>query len=128
MSASVYGLPLECHGDDVISPNANEKDIYVQLVISMALGVTSFLAFCVSLGRPVLVHCSISLHATQFLRPRWKDLYAARKRQTDAAAALPDLPDNLFGWMTVLYRVTEEQVLASAGLDAFVVRAVADSG
>lgn len=28
----------------------------------------------------------------------------------------------MFGWIPVLYKVTEEQVLASAGLDAFVVR------
>lgn len=39
----------------------------------------------------------------------------------DAAEALPELPDSFFGWMPVLYRVTEEQVLASAGLDAYVV-------
>jgi hypothetical protein len=58
----------------------------------------------------------------QFLRPRWKSLYAARKRQEEAAAALPELPDSLFGWMPVLWRISEEQVLASAGLDAFVVR------
>lgn len=56
----------------------------------------------------------------QLLRPRWKGLYAARKRQTEAAAELPDLPNTFFGWMPVLYKVTEEQVLASAGLDAYV--------
>jgi hypothetical protein len=38
-----------------------------------------------------------------------------------AAEALPELPDSFFGWMPVLYKVTEEQVLASAGLDAYVV-------
>jgi hypothetical protein len=48
MSASVFSSLDECHGDDVISPNASEKDIYVQLVISLALGIASFIAFCVS--------------------------------------------------------------------------------
>ena len=56
------------------------------------------------------------------LRPKWTGLYAARKQQKSAANKLPELPDSFFGWMPVLYRVTEEQVLQSAGLDAFVVR------
>lgn len=56
------------------------------------------------------------------MRPKWKSLYAARKKQSHAAVVLPELPDTMFGWIPVLYKVTEEQVLASAGLDAFVVR------
>lgn len=58
----------------------------------------------------------------QILRPRWKGLYAARKRQKNAASKLPPLPDTFLGWIPVLYRISEEQVLASAGLDAYVVR------
>lgn len=58
----------------------------------------------------------------QFLRPRWTGLYAARKRQKHAASSLPELPDTFFGWIPALYQITEEQVLASAGLDAYVVR------
>lgn len=42
----------------------------------------------------------------------------------DPTIALPALPDTFFGWIPALYRVTEEQVLASAGLDAFVVCAL----
>lgn len=57
----------------------------------------------------------------QFLRPRWTGLYAARKRQKNAASSLPELPDTFLGWLPALYRITEEEVLASAGLDAFVV-------
>jgi hypothetical protein len=33
---------------------------------------------------------------------------------------VPALPDTFFGWIPALYRVTEQQVLSSAGLDAFV--------
>lgn len=58
---------------------------------------------------------------TQFLRPRWKGLYAARKKQSDRATALPELPDSFLGWVIPLWRITEEEVLASAGLDAYVV-------
>lgn len=43
---------------------------------------------------------------------------------SDAAVSLPELPDTFFGWMPVLYRVTDEEVLASAGLDAYVVSMV----
>ncbi|MCJ1391137.1 hypothetical protein MMC18_003999 [Xylographa bjoerkii] len=76
-------------------------DLATQATISVVLGLSAFLTFC-------------------FLRPRWTALYAARKRQKNDAAKLPDLPDTAFGWIPVLYRITEDEVLASAGLDAFV--------
>ncbi|KAI9796303.1 MAG: hypothetical protein M1833_006388 [Piccolia ochrophora] len=72
-----------------------------QLVISLALGISAFTGFC-------------------FLRPRWAGLYAARKQHTDAASVLPELPQTFLGWMPVLYRITHQEVLASAGLDAYV--------
>jgi hypothetical protein len=34
---------------------------------------------------------------------------------------LPELPDTFFGWVLVLYKITEQEVLEAAGLDAFVV-------
>ncbi|KAI1470051.1 DUF221-domain-containing protein [Daldinia caldariorum] len=95
---SLYCLD-EKEGEKAAGPDS--KDIYVQLVISLALGLSAFVAFCI-------------------LRPRWKTLYAARKRQNDPKIAPPALPDSFFGWIPALYRITEEQVLASAGLDAFV--------
>ncbi|KAL8699925.1 MAG: hypothetical protein Q9224_001198, partial [Gallowayella concinna] len=79
----------------------DQTALYTQLIISIALGAGAFITFCV-------------------LRPRWTALYAARKRQKSAASKLPPLPDTLFGWIPVLYRISEEQVLASAGLDAYV--------
>ncbi|KAI9782458.1 MAG: hypothetical protein M1839_004944 [Geoglossum umbratile] len=82
-------------------PCSRQNDIYTQLVISVALGLSAFLSFC-------------------FLRPRWRELYAARKRQKTSASSLPQLPDTLFGWIPVLYRITDKEVLSSAGLDAFV--------
>ncbi|KAI9814764.1 MAG: hypothetical protein M1827_003030 [Pycnora praestabilis] len=94
---------LNNSGED-FTPNdqrGEARDLVTQLVISVALGLSAFLSFCV-------------------LRPRWTGLYAARKRQTDAASSLPDLPDTLFGWIPILYRISEAQILASAGLDAFV--------
>ncbi|KAJ5473839.1 hypothetical protein N7475_003405 [Penicillium sp. IBT 31633x] len=78
-----------------------QRDLYTQFVISSALGLSAFLTFCV-------------------LRPKWTELYAARRRQRNAASRLPELPDTLFGWIPVLHRITEEEVLQSAGLDAYV--------
>ncbi|EME80277.1 uncharacterized protein MYCFIDRAFT_30854 [Pseudocercospora fijiensis CIRAD86] len=81
--------------------SSDPRDTTIQIAISVTLGVTAFLAFCV-------------------LRPRWAGLYAARKRQKGEATALPELPSTLFGWILPLWRITDQQVLASAGLDAYV--------
>ncbi|KKA20958.1 Uncharacterized protein T310_5012 [Rasamsonia emersonii CBS 393.64] len=78
-----------------------QRDLYTQFVISVILGLSAFLAFCT-------------------LRPKWTELYAARRKRRNAASALPELPDSFFGWIPVLYRITDEEVLASAGLDAYV--------
>ncbi|KAI9885633.1 MAG: bifunctional endoribonuclease/protein kinase ire1 [Watsoniomyces obsoletus] len=79
----------------------NQRDLYTQLVISTALGLIAFVSFCI-------------------LRPRWRTLYAARKQQSNRASSLPELPDTFFGWIPTLYRITDGEVLRSAGLDAFV--------
>lgn len=65
---------------------------------------------------------SANLLGSQFLRPRWKALYEARKKLRNEASPLPELPGTFFGWIPVLWGVTEQQILASAGLDAYVVR------
>ncbi|EEP81189.1 conserved hypothetical protein [Uncinocarpus reesii 1704] len=78
-----------------------QRDLYTQIVISFAVGLSAFLTFCV-------------------LRPKWRVLYNARRRLRTAASRLPELPDSMFGWIPVLYKITDEEVLASAGLDAFV--------
>ncbi|KAM0488099.1 hypothetical protein ACHAP7_001089 [Fusarium lateritium] len=87
-------------GPSSIKPDVN-KSLEVQLVLSLVIGVSAFFLFC-------------------FLRPRWPSLYAARKRRLDHQLGLPSLPDSTFGWIPKVYNITEEQVLASAGLDAFV--------
>ncbi|KAF7188304.1 Calcium permeable stress-gated cation channel 1 [Pseudocercospora fuligena] len=87
------------YGDLVGS--SDPRDTTIQIAISVTLGVTAFLAFCV-------------------LRPRWAGLYAARKRQKGEATTLPELPSTLFGWIVPLWKITDQQVLASAGLDAYV--------
>ncbi|KAF1814874.1 DUF221-domain-containing protein [Eremomyces bilateralis CBS 781.70] len=78
----------------------NARDTYIQLTLSAVLGLVGFFSFCI-------------------LRPRWTGLYAARKKQNDEATSLPELPNTLFGWIPTLWSITPEQVLASAGLDAY---------
>ncbi|KAF5000602.1 hypothetical protein FGRMN_1634 [Fusarium graminum] len=87
-------------GKSPVTPDV-DKSLEVQLVLSLAIGISAFFLFC-------------------FLRPRWPALYAARKRRLDHQLGLPNLPNSAFGWIPKLYNITEEQVLASAGLDAFV--------
>ncbi|EXJ79214.1 hypothetical protein A1O3_08715 [Capronia epimyces CBS 606.96] len=80
--------------------STNQRDFKVQLVISVVFGLSAFLSFCV-------------------LRPKWTSLYHARKKQSGAASRLPELPKSMFGWIPVLYKISREEVLASAGLDAY---------
>jgi hypothetical protein len=45
----IFAIPDECQNDDVVDPNkSNQKDTIVQLTISLALGLSCFIAFCVS--------------------------------------------------------------------------------
>lgn len=67
----------------------------------------------------ISITLSCETDQTQVLRPKWSELYHARKEQSTAASRLPELPDSLFGWIPVLYNITHEEVLASAGLDAY---------
>ncbi|EPE06869.1 hypothetical protein F503_03296 [Ophiostoma piceae UAMH 11346] len=90
----------DCPGDGYVAPG--NKDIEVQLVISLGLGVFAFFAFCL-------------------MRPRWTSLYEARrKRHPDQVDGLPVLPKSFLGWLPVVIKISEDQVLSAAGLDAFV--------
>ncbi|OQE28342.1 hypothetical protein PENSTE_c003G00025 [Penicillium steckii] len=101
LTASKDG-PNNGHGERKWGDQTHEtRDLYTQFVISFALGLGAFITFCV-------------------LRPKWNGLYAARRRQRGAASHLPELPDSFFGWIPVLYRITDEEVLYSAGMDAYV--------
>ncbi|POS83013.1 hypothetical protein EPUL_004734, partial [Erysiphe pulchra] len=94
-------LDKECEHYNPFDPHTGQEQIYVQLTLSLALGLSALFGFC-------------------FLRPRWKSLYAARKCRSIPASTLPELPDSFLGWIPVLHSVTEDQVLETAGLDAYV--------
>jgi calcium permeable stress-gated cation channel len=113
----VHGLKKEAH-NPWLDQRRSPRDLWIQIAISVALGGSAFLAFCV---RCLVIDQGTFAHLVQILRPRWSELYAARKKQKDAAAQLPELPKSMFGWMPVLYRITSKEILASAGLDAYAV-------
>ena len=78
---------------------SSTRETSIQILFSLILGISAFLGFCI-------------------LRTRWPGLYAARKKHVDRGE-LPELPDTMFGWIAPLWRITDQQVLASAGLDAY---------
>lgn len=108
LSALIPGVGIysnQSHNNQTKTPlwtdqTENQRFLGVQLVVSFTFGLSAFLAFCA-------------------LRPRWTQLYNARKKQSKSAARLPDLPKSFFGWIPVLYQISREEVLAAAGLDAF---------
>ena len=108
-----------------VGQTKNQRDIATQSVISIVFGFGAFITFCVSLflNTPIS-YPVLNVRLQQYLRPKWTTLYAARKRQKNAASRLPELPDTFLGWIPTLYRITDEEVLASAGLDAYVVSKV----
>ena len=107
--STIAGSPWQPNGDmkNETIPRwqdqfTHTRDLGIQVTLSIALGLGAFIAFCI-------------------LRPKWTKLYHARKKQSGAASQLPDLPKTMFGWIPVLYRISETEVLDSAGLDAYVV-------
>lgn len=78
---------------------SSTRETSIQILLSLSLGISAFFAFCI-------------------LRTRWPGLYAARKKHVDTVA-LPELPDTMFGWIAPLWKITDSQVLAAAGLDAY---------
>lgn len=86
---------------DPIAMRGQQRVFKTQLVICLVTGILSFLLFCV-------------------LRYRWPHIYAVRTLRRSSAQMLKPLPNNLFGWISVIYSITDEEVLKYSGLDAYV--------
>ncbi|CAK7901341.1 calcium permeable stress-gated cation channel 1 [[Candida] anglica] len=91
------------------SPTKSTRHARVQIIIALILGLTAFTTF-------------------SFLRVRYPKIYVANFNQynvnylhSSSRQKLPRLPArSLFGWIPVLYGISEKQVLDHAGLDAVV--------
>ena len=91
-------LPDEHH--DFRKPTA--KVVTTQLTIATLLGIFALLSFSI-------------------LLKKWPRLYASRRYKDDGNLRLPSWnQSSLFGWLTVLYKIRDEQILEYAGLDAYV--------
>ena len=96
--------------DHSVAPNKDDRDfrkptamvVTTQLAIATFLGIFAFLSFSLLLKK----------------LPR---LYASRKYKDQGLLQLPTWDEkSLFGWIPVLYKINDKQVLEYAGLDAFV--------
>lgn len=82
---------------------APQRVFTTQLVITLVSGVFIFLLFC-------------------FLRYKWPNIYAVRilRQPSSNPHTLRPLPKNLFGWIKVVYKITDEEIISCAGLDTYV--------
>ncbi|EJS42694.1 YLR241W [Saccharomyces arboricola H-6] len=91
-------LPNEAH--DFRKPTA--MVVTTQLTIATLLGLFALLSFSI-------------------LLKKWPRLYASRRYKDEGSLRLPSWnQSSLFGWLTVLYKIRDEQILEYAGLDAYV--------
>ncbi|KAG5421167.1 hypothetical protein I9W82_000257 [Candida metapsilosis] len=72
-----------------------------QLFLTITSGALLFLLFCI-------------------MRYRWPHIYAVRTLRQQAKNVLKPLPNNLFGWIKVVYKLTDDEVLSYSGLDCYV--------
>jgi hypothetical protein len=96
-----------------------------QLMVATSLYVTSQIAIAVPLGLSAFLTFVI-------LRTKWSQFYMAlgRSRGTffsldrvlmGIGSKLPTLSRDLFSWIPQVWKITDDQVLEAAGLDAYVV-------
>lgn len=80
----------------------------VQIALSLFLGLSAFMLFC------VLRELYPRIYVANFNQANQNYLHSFSRRN------LPRLPALLFGWIPVVYKIDESQVLQHAGLDAVV--------
>ena len=76
-----------------------------QLALCLWIGVSSFVLFC-------------------FLRYKWPHIYAVRTFRKHAGSGIGSgirpLPKKIFGWLSITWSITDDEVLQWSGLDACV--------
>ncbi|MCH0629281.1 hypothetical protein JNB11_04820 [Kocuria palustris] len=92
---------------DPFNPQVQTSTL-LQVGVALIFGLLAFLLFCVLRSKYP------KIYVAKFTEFNHRNPHVIRKE------SLPKLPSSLFGWMPVLYRVSEDQVLANAGLDAAV--------
>lgn len=72
----------------------------IQVGLSLAIGIPAFIVFC-------------------YLRTRWSKLYQYKRLQSSPSST-PLLSEGKLRWLVDLFKITDEEVLECAGLDAVV--------
>ncbi|KAL6453427.1 CSC1 Calcium permeable stress-gated cation channel 1 [Candida maltosa Xu316] len=88
---------------DPIHSVGPQRVFTAQLVLTLTSGLLLFLLFC-------------------FLRYKWPNIYAVRilRQPANNPYILRPLPSNLFGWIKIVYKLTDDEIIMSSGLDTFV--------
>ncbi|ODV81011.1 DUF221-domain-containing protein [Suhomyces tanzawaensis NRRL Y-17324] len=96
-----WGAALDDPPPDAIIIRGQQRVFTAQLIICLATGIASLILFCI-------------------LRYRWPHIYAVRTLRKGSRKVLKPLPAEYFGWMSVIYSITDEEILTYSGLDAYV--------
>ncbi|KAI5968746.1 hypothetical protein CANMA_002182 [Candida margitis] len=88
-------------GPDPIHSVGPQRVFEAQLALTLTSGILLFLLFCI-------------------MRYRWPHIYAVRTLRQQAKNVLKPLPNNLFGWIKVVYKLSDDDVLSYSGLDCYV--------
>ncbi|KAM9919310.1 hypothetical protein OXX59_008046 [Metschnikowia pulcherrima] len=89
-------------GDDNGIYGPSQSRVFkTQLVLSLIIGVSTFVLFC-------------------FLRRKWPHMYAVRTLRKSSIQRR-QLPNDLFRWVGAVLAISDEEVLECSGLDAYVV-------
>ncbi|CAK9436015.1 uncharacterized protein LODBEIA_P05890 [Lodderomyces beijingensis] len=86
---------------DPIHTVGPQRVFTAQVILTSVSGISLFLLFCI-------------------MRYRWPHIYAVRTLRHQGTKLLKPLPDNLFGWLKVVYTLTDEEIISFSGLDAYV--------
>ncbi|KAK6202409.1 uncharacterized protein RJT21DRAFT_19461 [Scheffersomyces amazonensis] len=94
---------LDEYDDDPLNKMRGQQRVFTtQLTICLFIGISSFFLFCI-------------------LRHRWPHIYAVRTlRKSYNSPPIKPLPKSYFGWLLVIFSITDEELLNYSGLDAYV--------
>ncbi|CCE80119.1 Piso0_003218 [Millerozyma farinosa CBS 7064] len=91
---------LEEPDKDPFALKGSQRVFTTQLGLCLWIGMSSFTLFCI-------------------LRYRWPHIYAVRTLR-NRATNIKSLPTSFFGWVKEVFYITDDEVLAYSGLDAYV--------
>ncbi|KAK6459247.1 uncharacterized protein RJT20DRAFT_14503 [Scheffersomyces xylosifermentans] len=97
------------NGDDIRYRPSSTRVARYQIIIAALLGLFAFLTFSILRVKYPKIYVANFNH------------YVANNLHSSSRQNLPKIPaKSLFGWVPILFKITEDQILEHAGLDAVV--------